>query len=202
MCIEDKVFPKMNSLYPKYEHILDSVENYVEKIKAAADARKDEGFCIIARTEALIAGLDIDEVLYRAETYRCAGADAIIVHSRDNEVDKLLKVIQIWNDRLPLIVIPTSFPQISLKMLEEYKVYNVIFANQLMRAGLRAMKMYLQELRETDRLTDCSTPIASVSELFEIQNMDVYNQLDLYYRNLRLKMNSQQCCTESTISGG
>ncbi|HOV69691.1 MAG TPA: isocitrate lyase/phosphoenolpyruvate mutase family protein, partial [Clostridia bacterium] len=107
ICIEDKVYPKINSLFPGVTHMLDSPENFVNKIKAAADARKNSDFCIIARTEALVAGFNIDEVLYRADLYRCAGADAIIIHSRESDVGKILKVFEIWDGRLPLIAIPT-----------------------------------------------------------------------------------------------
>ena len=81
VCIEDKLFPKTNSFIKGEKQALADVAEFSGKIAAGKDSQLDEDFCIIARVEAFIAGWDMKEALYRAESYRKAGADGILIHS-------------------------------------------------------------------------------------------------------------------------
>ncbi|MEK6297312.1 MAG: isocitrate lyase/phosphoenolpyruvate mutase family protein, partial [Paraburkholderia tropica] len=82
VCIEDKVFPKTNSFIGGEAQPLADIDEFCGKIKAGKDSQTDENFSIVARVEALIAGWGMDEALKRAEAYRLAGADAILIHSK------------------------------------------------------------------------------------------------------------------------
>src|SRR5471032_3187444 len=82
VCIEDKIFPKTNSFIDGEAQPLADMDEFCGKIKAGKDAQTDDDFCIVARVEALIAGWSLSEALKRAEAYRLAGADAILIHSK------------------------------------------------------------------------------------------------------------------------
>ncbi|MEN9726509.1 MAG: hypothetical protein RL434_875, partial [Pseudomonadota bacterium] len=90
VCIEDKIFPKTNSFIAGERQPLAEVNEFCGKIAAGKDSQNDDDFCIVARVEALIAGWDIAEALRRAEAYRRAGADAILIHSKLSRPDQIL----------------------------------------------------------------------------------------------------------------
>ena len=90
VCIEDKIFPKTNSFIEKHQPLA-AIEEFCGKIKAGKDSQTDDSFSIIARVEALIAGWSLDEALRRAEAYHKAGADGILIHSRQNKPDEVLQ---------------------------------------------------------------------------------------------------------------
>src|SRR5512147_780732 len=89
ICIEDNDFPKRCSFYAGVRRDLVPAEEHARKIEAATAARRDRGFAVIARTEALIAGLGIEEALRRARAYADAGADAVLVHSKSSDFAEL-----------------------------------------------------------------------------------------------------------------
>jgi phosphoenolpyruvate phosphomutase len=90
MCIEDKLFPKTNSLIEGAQQPLADIDEFSGKIKAAKDTQQDPDFCVVARIEAFIAGQGLAEALRRAEAYYRAGADAILVHSKRSTPDQVL----------------------------------------------------------------------------------------------------------------
>src|SRR5215475_3709448 len=96
ICIEDNEFPKRCSFYAGVKRDLVPAEEHARKIQAATTARRNRSFAIIARTEALIAGLGIDEALARARIYAQAGADAILVHSKASDFSELARFAQRW----------------------------------------------------------------------------------------------------------
>ena len=89
ICIEDNVFPKRCSFYEGVRRELAGIEEHARKVRAAKDARRTEEFAVIARTEALIAGWGMDEALARAHAYADAGADMVLVHSKQKTFDEL-----------------------------------------------------------------------------------------------------------------
>jgi phosphoenolpyruvate phosphomutase len=94
VCIEDKLFPKTNSFIQGERQELEDIETFCGKIQAGKDAQRDDDFCIVARVEALIAGWGLDEALRRGEAYRRAGADAILIHSKQSRPDEILPAIR------------------------------------------------------------------------------------------------------------
>src|SRR5262247_1823193 len=91
ICIEDNEFPKRCSFYAGVRRDLVATEEHARKIEAAVSARRNRGFAVIARTEALICGLGLDEALTRATAYAAAGADAVLVHSKQKDFAELAR---------------------------------------------------------------------------------------------------------------
>lgn len=98
VCLEDKLFPKTNSFIKSEQQPLADVDEFCGKLKAAKDAQQDEDFCVVARTEALIAGWGLGEALKRAEAYWQAGADALLIHSKKSTADEILSFMHEWQD--------------------------------------------------------------------------------------------------------
>ena len=96
VCIEDKQFPKINSFIDSNKQPLADIDEFSGKIKAGKDCQADDDFCIIARVEALIAGWGLKEALDRAEAYRMAGADGILILSKSHRPDELLEFAKEW----------------------------------------------------------------------------------------------------------
>ncbi|MDA2911971.1 isocitrate lyase/phosphoenolpyruvate mutase family protein, partial [Nitrospiraceae bacterium AH_259_D15_M11_P09] len=140
LCIEDNVFPKRCSFYAGVRRELIPIEEHCGKIQAAKAAQTVPDFLVIARTEALIAGWGQDEALKRAEAYAAAGADAILIHSKAPTFDELKAVAGAWSGRVPLVVVPTIFDGVTAAELEEAGFKIVIYANQAIRAGIKAMR--------------------------------------------------------------
>lgn len=111
VCMEDKRFPKDTSLLPSGRQELVSAEEFSGKVRAAIDARRNKDLMVIARTEALIAGLGEDEALDRAHAYEDAGADCILVHSKSKEPAEILSFIEKWDGEAPLVLVPTNYPR-------------------------------------------------------------------------------------------
>jgi len=133
--IEDKIFPKQNSLLENGKNELASEKDFVAKIIAARESKQNQEFMVIARTEALIAGLGVDEALKRANAYEKAGADAILIHSKKTDPSEVFEFSDLWNGNIPLVVVPTSYPSVSLDELITHKIKMVIYANQSLRAA-------------------------------------------------------------------
>jgi phosphoenolpyruvate phosphomutase len=95
-CIEDKLFPKTNSLLEGALQPMAEIDEFVGKIKAAKDTQQDPDFCVVARTEAFISGHGLGEALRRAEAYSEAGADALVIHSKLSTADQVLAFMAEW----------------------------------------------------------------------------------------------------------
>ena len=169
--IEDKVFPKQNSLLENGNQELLSEKDFVAKIIAAKNAKKNPNFMIIARVEALIAGLGNDEALKRATAYEEAGADAILIHSKKNTPDEIFEFCDSWSGNIPIIAIPTSYPDVTLEELQNHKVKMVIYANQSLRAAHWAMAEHLNKLSTSKSLSDVETKMTGMEDIFQLQEM-------------------------------
>ena len=169
--IEDKTFPKQNSLLESGTQKLLSEKDFVAKIIAAKNAKVNENFMIIARVEALIAGLGVNEAKKRSDAYEKAGADAILIHSKKNTPDEIFEFCDTWNGNIPIIAIPTSYPNVTLDELQKHKVKMVIYANQSLRAAHWAMAEHLNKLSTAESLSDVKTKMTTMEEIFHLQEM-------------------------------
>jgi phosphoenolpyruvate phosphomutase len=169
--IEDKIFPKQNSLLENGIQELLSEKDFVAKIIAAKNAKINKNFMIIARIEALIAGWGVNEAKKRADAYEKAGADAIIIHSKKNTPDEIFEFCDTWNGNIPIIVIPTSYPNVTLDELQNHKVKMVIYANQSLRAAHWAMSEHLNQLSKAQSLSDVKTKMTTMDDIFHLQEM-------------------------------
>ena len=169
--IEDKIFPKQNSLLENGNQKLLSEKDFVAKIIAAKNSKTNENFMIIARVEALIAGLGIDEATKRADAYEKAGADAILIHSKNDTPDEIFEFCDAWNGNIPIIAIPTSYPDVTLEELQNHKVKMVIYANQSLRAAHWAMAEHLNKLSSAKSLSEVETKMTAMEDIFQLQEM-------------------------------
>ena len=169
--IEDKIFPKQNSLLENGTHELLSEKDFVAKIIAGKKAKEDQDFMIIARTEALIAGLGVNEAIKRANAYENAGADAILIHSKSKTPNEIFEFCDTWKGKIPIIVVPTTYGSVKIDELVSHKIKMVIYANQSLRIAHKSMSKLLRKLKNAQSLDEISEDISSMEEIFELQKM-------------------------------
>lgn len=186
ICIEDKTFPKQNSLLKNGSHQLISEKEFVAKIIAGKEAKINKNFMIIARTEALIAETGMDDAITRASAYELAGADAILIHSKKTSPDEIFEFSKLWNGNIPLVVVPTTYPTVSIDDLIKNNFKMIIYANQTLRAAYTAMNNVLKQLDNSKRISDITQEIASMEDIFNLQEMyEIKNQEKIINKNLK-----------------
>ncbi len=168
ICIEDNVYPKRCSFYAGVRRELIPIEEHCGKIRAAKAAQISPEFMVIARTEALIAGWGQEEALKRAEAYADAGADAILIHSKSKNFDELRAVYKLWSGRVPLVVVPTIFDQTTATEMETAGAKIIIYANQPVRAAIRAMTETLDLIKKDTRPGAANDRIVTLPEVYDI----------------------------------
>ena len=137
--IEDKTGLKQNSLFGTDRvQVLEDIDVFCEKIKAGRAARKSEDFMVVARIEALIAGVGMEEALKRAHAYTEAGADGIMIHSRNKDPTEIFAFIKSYRESAgakakPIIVVPSSYNSVYESELQAAGVSVIIYANHLLR---------------------------------------------------------------------
>lgn len=172
ICIEDKKFPKDTSLLAGGRQELLPAEEFTGKIKAAVDTRKSEDLSIIARTEALIAGWGLDEALDRAHRYEEAGADLILIHSKSKTPDEIVEFTRRWEGSIPLVIVPTNYPSLTEQAVKELKkIKVVIYANQVLRAAVKAQEELLAEISRAGGIHTLDSMMAPVTHIFELQGV-------------------------------
>lgn len=167
VCIEDKLFPKTNSFIGERQPLAD-VDEFCGRIKAGKDSQSDDDFVLVARVEALISGHGMDEALHRAEAYRAAGADAILIHSKLSSASEILAFAKHWEQRCPLVIVPTMYYSTPTDTLLEAGLSNIIWANHNLRASITAMRETSRKIFETRSLTDIEPRVASVKDIFRL----------------------------------
>ncbi len=172
VCIEDKIFPKTNSLLAGAHHDLADIDEFCGKIKAAKDTQTNPNFSVVARIEALIAGAGMAEALKRADAYHRAGADAILIHSKSARPDEVLEFKKEWGNRSPVIIVPTTYYTTSVEVFENAGFSLVIWANMILRGATRAMQETAAHLASMKSLVDLDERIVSVKEIFRLQGSD------------------------------
>jgi phosphoenolpyruvate phosphomutase len=181
VCIEDKQFPKTNSFLNGERQPLADIEEFVGKIAAGKDTQQDASFSIVARVEALIAGWGMDEALRRAEAYRLAGADAILIHSKLSKPDEIVTFAKEWARRSPLVIVPTRYYSTPTEVFRQAGISTVIWANHLLRAAASAMQSVAKEIYESQTLVNVEDRIVSVNEIFRLQDADEYSAAERIY---------------------
>jgi phosphoenolpyruvate phosphomutase len=170
--IEDKVGLKKNSLFgTNVIQTQDNIIAFCDKIKTGKRAQVTDDFMIIARIESLIAGKDINDAMERALAYINAGADGIMIHSKDKSGDDIKEFclsLRKINKEIPIVVVPTTFNHITEEELESWGVNIVIYANHMLRSAYPAMvntaKSILTNMRSLEANKFCM-PIKEILEL-------------------------------------
>ena len=169
VAIEDKLFPKTNSFIGEGQPLAD-ISEFSGKIKAGKDSQRDDDFCIIARVEAFIAGWGLAEALKRAEAYREAGADAILIHSKRTDAEEILEFKKEWADRSPVVIVPTTYHKTPTDVFREAEFSLAIWANHNLRTSITAMRTTCRQIFESETVSPLEGAITSVKEVFAIQN--------------------------------
>jgi len=177
ICIEDKTCPKQNSLLEKGKNQLLAEKDFVAKILAANEAKQNNAFVIIARIEALISGMGIEQALKRAYAYEKAGADLILIHSKKITPEEIFEFSDSWKGSTPLVVIPTTYYSVNVDELIEHKIKMVIYANQTLRAAHFALSKLLKQMKGANNMSELQNQMSSMDDIFKLQEMyDVKSQ--------------------------
>ena len=172
VCIEDKLFPKTNSFINNSYQILADIDEFCGKIKVAKDTQSDSSFSVIARVEAFIAGYGLHEAIKRAEAYRLAGADAILIHSKKNDSSEIKTFMEEWGNRHPIIIVPTKYYTTPTEVYQNMGINMVIWANHTIRASIASMQKVVTKIFHNKSISIVHDEIVSVEEIFRLQKAD------------------------------
>jgi len=177
VCMEDKLFPKMNS-FAAYQQDLMDLPAFAQKIEVAKAAQSDPDFFVVARTEALIAGRGVDEALKRCAAYAESGADAVLIHSKAKTNVEVLEFLERWPGTVPVVVVPTTYPDWSAEDVVKAGVSVVIYANQGLRATVSSLRSTYRSILETGDTMALEDKIIRVEEIFRLQRLDAWKALE------------------------
>lgn len=170
--IEDKKGLKKNSLFgTEAAQVQDSIENFSAKIAAGKRAQKSADFMIIARIESLILERGMEDALTRARAFVQAGADGIMIHSRRKEPDEIFEFVEKFraeDPKTPLVVVPTSFHSVTEEEFKRRGVNIVIYANQLMRAQVPAMRRTAETILRCHRAQEADEDLMPFKEIIRM----------------------------------
>jgi len=170
--IEDKTGLKKNSLFGNdVKQTQDSIENFCHKIEVGKKAQITDDFMIIARIESLILEQGMDDAMNRAKAYIEAGTDGIMIHSRQKEPNEILEfctLLRDYNKTIPIVVVPTSYNQITAKELSEAGVNVVIYANHMLRAAYPGMVNVAKSILDNDRSMEAEANLLSIKKILEL----------------------------------
>jgi phosphoenolpyruvate phosphomutase len=169
ICMEDKTFPKSNSLLKGGDNQLLSEKDFVAKILAANEAKQNKSFTIIARIEALISGIGMKEALKRAYAYEKAGADLILIHSKKISPEEIFEFSESWKGNVPLVAIPTTYYSVKVDELINHKIKMVIYANQTLRAVHLSLSRLLQKMSDANSMDEVQDQMSSMEDIFQLQ---------------------------------
>lgn len=177
VCMEDKLFPKMNSFVGEGQSLL-GTPAFAAKVSTAKAVQSTEDFFVIARTEALISGLGVDEALGRCHAYCDAGADAVLIHSKAPTNAQVLEFLAAWDGRRPVVVVPTTYPDWHVDEATRAGVSVIIYANQGLRAIVSSLRKTYEAIYRTGDSTEVEDLIVPVGEIFELQHLKEWQKLD------------------------
>ena len=170
--IEDKKGLKKNSLFgTEVKQELASEEEFCHKISEGKKAQVTKDFMIIARIEEIIAGYTVDEAIAKAFAAVKAGADGVMIHSKDKsgmDIKEFCQKFRAEYKQVPIVLVPTTYNQFTEKELAEWGANVIIYANHMLRASYPAMKKCAETILETERsleVNDLCMPIKQILEL-------------------------------------
>ena len=170
--IEDKTGLKKNSLLGNdVPQTQDSIENFCYKIRQGKQAQATNDFMIIARIESLILGKGVEDAFERAKAYLAAGADGIMIHSREKTPDEIFAFCKLYNtleERKTLVAVPSSYNTVTEEELQAQGVNIVIYANQLLRSAYPAMLKTARSILENHRSAECDADMLPLKDILEL----------------------------------
>lgn len=170
--IEDKVGLKKNSLFgTDVPQVQDSIESFCAKIQAGKKAQVTDDFMVVARIESLILEQGIADAIARAKAYIAAGADGILIHSKQKEPDEIFEFCRhyaAFERRVPLFAVPSTYNKVSEAELIDNGVNVVIYANQLIRAAYPAMVATARSILTHGRSAETDHQLMPISEVLDL----------------------------------
>ena len=170
--IEDKIGLKKNSLFgTEVKQTQDSIEHFCDKIKAGKKVQLSDSFMIIARIESLILEKGMEDALERAGAYVDAGADGIMIHSRKNNPDEIFEFCDNFrreNLNTPIVVVPTSYNQVTENELIKHGINIVIYANQLTRSAFPAMEKTARSILKNHRAKEVDDSLMPFKDIITL----------------------------------
>lgn len=170
--IEDKTGLKKNSLFgTEVRQTQDTIEHFCAKIRAGREARVTSDFMIISRIESLIANAGMDDAIKRAKAYIEAGADGIMIHSKEKDGAEIIEFCEKYSqleNRVPIIVVPTSYNFMKESQLIELGVNVIIYANHLIRSAYPAMVNTAKSILENGRSKEASEKCMAIKEILTL----------------------------------
>ncbi|OQY35534.1 MAG: phosphoenolpyruvate mutase [Spirochaetaceae bacterium 4572_59] len=170
--IEDKTGLKKNSLFESDDlQKQDSIENICHKIKVGKDAQVTDDFMIIARIESLNLGKGVDDALLRAEAYIDAGADGIMIHSKEKDPVNLFAFCdkyQSFSKKVPLVAVPSMYSHIKEEELQKRGISIVIYANHLLRSAYPMMTKTAESILLNERAEEADANCMPIKEIISL----------------------------------
>ncbi len=170
--IEDKTGLKKNSLFgTEVAQTQDSIEHFSEKIRAGCQARRTKDFMICARIESLILERGQEDALARALAFTKAGADAIMIHSRKKDPSEIFTFLEAFRKEdpsTPVVLVPTSFNSVKEEEWKERGANVIIYANQLMRAAVPAIRQTAESILQNHRAEECDANLMPFKEIIRL----------------------------------
>ncbi len=111
------------------------------------------------------------EAIHRATAYEKAGADAIIIHSKEKTPDEIFDFTDNWTGTIPIVVIPTTYDSVKISDLVSHNIKMVIFANQTLRASHASMLKLLNQMSSAEKISDVTEDMSKMEEIFGLQQM-------------------------------
>lgn len=183
IALEDTCFPKMNSFVGD-RHPLADIDEFSGRLRAVKDAVAEE-LVLVARIEALIAGHGMEEAIVRASAYATAGADAILIHSRKSTPEEILSFASAWQNRLPVVIVPTKYYRTPASAYRDAGISTVIWANHSMRAAIVAMRRVCGRIVAEEGIAGIEPEVASLDEVFELLRYDELARAEARYFHSR-----------------
>lgn len=170
--IEDKIGLKKNSLFgTDAVQTQDTIEGFCHKIRMGKEAQVTRDFMIIARCESLIAGKSVDDALERTFAYVDAGADGIMIHSKEKTGEDIREFCQRFREKhpsVPIVVVPTTYNHIKEDELHQWGVNIVIYANHMLRAAYPAMYKCAETILENERSLEANPLCMPIKQILEL----------------------------------
>ncbi|MBH5371000.1 phosphoenolpyruvate mutase [Bradyrhizobium glycinis] len=179
IALEDSCFPKLNSFVGN-RHPLADIDEFCGRLRAVKDTVANE-LVLVARIEALIAAHGMNEAIARAHAYREAGADAILIHSRSSSADEILSFADAWQNRLPVVIVPTKYYRTPTCEYRRAGISTVIWANHSMRAAVAAMRRVCGRIFAEENVATIEPDIAPLEDIFELFSYDELAEAEARY---------------------
>jgi phosphoenolpyruvate phosphomutase len=170
--IEDKMGLKKNSLFgTDVKQDQSPIDEFCFKIQVGKKAQITNDFMIIARIESLICGKGVEDAVTRAKSYIEAGADGLMIHSKEksgNDIKEFCEKIRIFNSFIPIVAVPSTYNQIDEFELQKWGVNIVIYANHMLRSSYPAMLSVAQSILTYKRSLEADNLCMPIKDILNL----------------------------------